>query len=41
MIGIQTRAYDERPFVELVYTSTAPPPLVKAAQALHGEHFDV
>jgi hypothetical protein len=39
MIGIQTRSYADRPFVELVYTNGLPPPLVKAAEALHGEIF--
>jgi Domain of unknown function (DUF4062) len=39
MIGIQTRAYVQRPFVELVFTSDPAPPLVLAAQALHEECF--
>jgi hypothetical protein len=41
MIGLQTPAYDKRPFVEIVYTSTHPPPLVLAVQTLHGESFHV
>jgi len=39
MLGIQTPAYDQRPFVEVVFTTNFPPPLVKAAQALHAELF--
>jgi|ERR1700724_3611920 len=39
MIGVQTTRYNERPFVELVYTSESPPPLVLAAQSLHEDSF--
>ncbi|MVT52576.1 DUF4062 domain-containing protein [Bradyrhizobium yuanmingense] len=39
MIGIQTRSYADRPFLELVYTKESPPPLVRAAINLHGELF--
>lgn len=39
MIGIQTKSYTDRPFVELVYTNGQPPPLVRAAEALHRELF--
>jgi hypothetical protein len=39
MMGIQTKVYVERPFVEVVYTTNSPPPLVKAAQLLHSELF--
>jgi Domain of unknown function (DUF4062) len=39
MIGIQTQIYNERPFMELVFTSESPPPLALAAAALHEESF--
>jgi hypothetical protein len=39
MIGIQTKSYSDRPFLELVYTNGVPPPLVRAAEALHSELF--
>lgn len=35
MIGLQTPSYEQRPFVELVYTSLSAPPLVLAAEELH------
>jgi hypothetical protein len=40
MIGVQTKAYDKRPFLEMVYSSASPPPLVLAVQAFHNENLN-
>jgi hypothetical protein len=40
MIGLQTTPYQDRPFLEFVFSRSSPPPLINAVLSLHAEEMN-